>query len=237
VLASLNANKRQIKASEKQLKEQIEASEAQIYKQIEENRRLATEERQHQSRPIIVPVGQFFATELGRNIHLADGLVNWNTQSMISLELHNMGGGAALNVHCVLYGPESIHTYQFVSWNDGPIDKNPVTVNCGHPQELFLNPDDSIDGIHPLYDTSLPSPSNPIEYRIACLTITCHDLFGNKHISVFNYTLEHRWLPVVIGKIPVVKGKIPLDLKELNDQKKQQGTKLSAPPPITLSGN
>src|SRR6266566_9056968 len=44
VVASLRANKRQIKASE-----------IQIQKQIEENRRLATEERQQQSCPIIVP--------------------------------------------------------------------------------------------------------------------------------------------------------------------------------------
>src|SRR6266702_424 len=55
VVASLRANKKQIESSDKQLKEQIKASEIQIQKQIEENRRLATEERQQQSCPIIVP--------------------------------------------------------------------------------------------------------------------------------------------------------------------------------------
>src|SRR5258708_1646329 len=60
---------------------------------------LAREERQHQSRPVLVPVGQIAPTEIGRDIHIAGGVLNWNYQGTISLKLHNMGGGAALNVH------------------------------------------------------------------------------------------------------------------------------------------
>src|SRR6266566_8673056 len=55
ILASLRANKNQIESSERQLKEQIAASDKQLNKQIEESRRLATEEHQYQSYPIIVP--------------------------------------------------------------------------------------------------------------------------------------------------------------------------------------
>jgi len=108
-----------------------------------------------------------------------------------------------------------------------------VHVKYEHPKQFFLNPDDSIDGSHLLYDSSLDSSSNPVKYRIACLTVTYHDLFGIKHMSIFNYTLEHQWLCVAIDKIPSLNGKPPLDLKELNDQKRQQAPKLSAPPPIT----
>ena len=200
---------------------------------------LATEERQHQIRPIIVPVGAFTSSTAtgGSALYQSNGIVIWNHQGKIKLTLQNMGGGVAVNVHCVLYGPESIHTYQFVSWDNGPVGDNPVQVLCEHPEQLHLAPDDTIDGIHPLYNTSPTSSSNPIEYRIACLTVTYHDLFGIKHISIFNYTLEHRWVCVTIGKIPPVKGNAPLDLKELNDQKKQWAPKFSAPPPITSQGN
>jgi hypothetical protein len=55
VIVALKTRNRQIKENNKQQTEQIEASNNQLNKQIEENRRLATEERQHQSCPIIVP--------------------------------------------------------------------------------------------------------------------------------------------------------------------------------------
>ena len=198
------------------------------------SQQLATDDRQHQSRPIIVPVGEFESVSpylaRGNTPYKGDGLVNWAYPDPIQLELQNMGGGVALNVHCVLYGSEPIHISQFVSWDNGPIGKGPIHIKYEHPQQLFLNPDDSIDGIHPLFDTSPNSPSNPVEQRIACLTVTYHDLFEIKHVSIFNYTLEHRWICMATSRIPSLNGKPPLDLKELNDQKKQQGTKLSAPP-------
>ena len=190
---------------------------------------LATEERQHQSRPILVPVEELTpatltVTQQGPGavqlvgIHMADGLVNWSYPNRVNFELQNLGGGVALNVHCILYGGESLHSLQFVSWDNGPIGKDKYTkVYCAHSQQLQLNPDDSIDGSHPLYDSSLDSPSKPAKYRIACLTITYHDLFGIKHASIFNYTLDHRWVRVAIEKVPSLNGKPPLDLKELND--------------------
>jgi len=77
VLASLHANKKQ-----------IASSEIQLSKQIEESRRLATEERQHQSRPIIVPkndISQMTATYYnlstgqseGESLYTSDHAINW----------------------------------------------------------------------------------------------------------------------------------------------------------------
>jgi hypothetical protein len=202
---------------------------------------LATDERQHQSRPIIVPIGEFETVSpyiaRGNTTYKGDRLVNWTYPDPIQLELQNMGGGVALNVHCVLYGSESIHTYQFVSWDNGPIGDKPVHVKFEHPKQFYLSPDDSIDGSQPIFDTSPNSPSNPVEYRIACLTITYQDLFDNKYMSIFNHTLDHQWLNVKIDKIPSLKGKPPLDLKELNNQKRQQAPKFSAPAPQTSQGN
>ena len=196
----------------------------------ERSQELASQDRQHQSRPIVVPVGEFTPPPVplrSDDFHSTDGRVNWGFQDSVTLPLQNMGGGVALNVHCILYGSEPPHNLQFVSWDNGPIGTggNPVPVIFEHPQGLWLNPSDSIDGSHSLFDTSLDSLSNPAKDRIACLTITYHDLFGNKHMSIFNYTLEHRWLFVTIDKDPSLNGKPSLDLKELNDQKGQPSSK------------
>ncbi len=199
------------------------------------SQQLASDERQHQSRPIIVPIGEFEPVSpymaRGNTPYRGDGLVNWAYPDPIQLELQNMGEGVALNVHCVLYGSEPIHISQFISWDNGPIGKSPIHIKYEHPKQFFLNPDDSIDESHPLFDTSPNSPSNSTEYRIACLTITYQDLFDNKYMSIFNHTLDHQWLKVKIDKIPSLKKQLPLDLKELNERKRQQAPKFSAPAP------
>lgn len=224
IVASLRANKKQIKASE-----------AQISRQIEENRRLTADERQHQSRPIIVPKKEIshntittFSLETGKaseNIYTSDHLINWSWNHDIRINLHNMGNGPAFNLHCVLYGPEPPCHSQFVSWDNGPIEeKSSADIELAHSSELRLFQKDSVDGEHPLYDMSIDSPSNPANYRIACLTITYHDLFGKRYVSIFNYTRQHRWVHLITKELPE---KSPLDLKELNEQKKQ-GSKLKA---------
>src|SRR5215470_16836250 len=89
VLASLHANKKQIASSELQLS-----------KQIEESRRLATEERQHQSRPIIVPkkdIFQMTATYVdmstgqskGESLYTSDHVINWAYNHSIRIPLQN----------------------------------------------------------------------------------------------------------------------------------------------------
>jgi hypothetical protein len=214
-----------IQQNRKQTKENWDHSQQQV-----------KEERHHQSQPIVVPVGEFTPSAIvsGPGLYMSNGIVNWNYQGKIRLELQNMGRGVALNVHCILYGSDSMYTAQFVAWNNGPIGKNPIQVIYEHSPQLLLSPGDSIDEVHPLYDTSPPSSSNPAEDHIACLTITYQDLFEIKHMSIFNYTLDHRWECVTIGKIPAINEKPPLDLKELNDQKRQQARKLSAPAIKTL---
>jgi len=249
VIASLHANKRQIQssdrqvkeqieASSKQLKEQIDASDLQVRKQTEESRRLATEERQYQSRPHLSPqkkvVGNAVTSisledgSASETLYAPDGKIDWSWQHRIRITLHNMGNGPAFNIHSVLYGSEDANQSQFVSWDTGPIEgKGTSDILLAHSSELQLFHSDSVDdGKHPLYDKSLNSSTNPWAYRMACLTITCHDLFGKKFVSIFHYTLQHQWIHVATEEIY---GKPPRDLKELNAQKKQ-GPKLSAPP-------
>lgn len=229
VLASLHTSKTQTKKSEEQ-----------ISRQIEENRRLTTEERKYQSRPIITPKGEVSHTTPPlsvENLYTSEQRINWGWQHEIRIAMDNLGRGPAFNVHCLLYGNEPACQNQFASWNNGPIGaESTMTIELTHSSELCLFHKDSLDGEHPLYDQSLDAPSNPGLDRIACLTITYHDLFGTKYMSIFNYTLEHRWVCMVIDKIPLVKENAPFDLKELNNQRKQQTPKYSAPP-IPRRGN
>jgi hypothetical protein len=225
VLASLHANKKQ-----------IASSEIQLSKQIEESRRLATEERQYQSRPIIVPQKQISQTTAysydmntkqteGEILYTSDHVINWAYSHSIRISLQNMGNGLAFNLHAVLYGSGNTCHEQFVSWDNGPVEANgSLDINLEHSTELRLLHNTSVDGKHSLYDRSLDSSEKPWTDRIACLTLTYHDLFGKKYVSIYHYTLPHQWIHVATREIA---GDGSFDLKELNDRKKQ-GLKLSA---------
>lgn len=243
VLSSLRANKGQIEASEKQLTKQIDASDLQLRRQIEESRRLATEERQHQSCPIIVPtkeianvpaVQQQVPGAQQQYLYTSEvpplkGNISWGLEfSAVPLEVSNIGMGPAFNVHCVLYGYDSAFRNQFISWNNVPIGAGKdETILLRHPNqdELWLDRNDSIDGVHTLYYPH--AGPNPNQAQ-ACLTISYQDLFSNKLVSIFDYTPYHQWVRVFVS-MPA-SPKIALDLKELNDQKKRQAPKYSAPP-------
>lgn len=230
--------KMQIDASSKQVKKQIEASDLQVRKQIEESRRLASEDRQYQSRPILAPEKEAFENAItylsmtggspDAPLYASNGIINWACQHEVGIHIHNMGNGPAFNIQALLYGPDNLFQSQFVSWDNGPIEeKGRMIIHLQHPQELHLLPTDSINGKYPLYDQALDSLTDPVINRIACLTLTYHDLFGKKHVSIFRYTITHQWIHVTTEEIS---GGQPLDLKELNLQKKQQSQKLSAPP-------
>jgi hypothetical protein len=141
-----------------------------------------------------------------------------------------MGNGPALNLHGILYGNEDTNQSQFVSWDNIPVEaRGPLTVEFKHSSDLSLFHGDMVNGKHILYDKSLDSPTNPWLSRTARLTLTHHDLFGTKYVSIFHYTIEHHWIHVATEEIT---GNPARDLKELNMQKKL-GPKHSAPPILT----
>jgi len=218
---------------------QIKENDTQMNKQIMESRRLATEERQHQSCPIIVPAEAIPNVQAipdasvnpprERYLYTSEapplkGNIAWALPFYsVPIKVSNIGTGPAFNVHCVLYGYETIYNYQFISWNNGPIGHGKdTTIDFRHPfsNELWLDRSDSIDGEHTIHYPS--AGSNPNQ-AIACLTISYHDLFGNKLASIFDYTIYHQWVRVFVSTPS--SPKIALDLKELNDQKKQKTTK------------
>ncbi len=208
------------------------------------SQQLATVERQHQSRPIVVPVGEL-------SHHTPDGQVDWspydtaseqamdqiarqaaysegeyhsvsgatreheqNTQQFI---LQNMGDGVALNVHSFLYGPQTGLGNQYTSWNNGPIQgRNGQPILYTHGATI-LSEQITVDGTHLLYDHS------ETHYRIARLTTTYHDLFGRRHVSIFDYIrrspTEHQWMHVT------TKSGIEYDLEELDNQRQPAPSK------------
>ena len=150
------------------------------------------------------------------------GNISWAlTFPDVPLTVSNIGMGPAFNVHCVLHGYEDIYDYQFISWNNGPIGagKDEIIHLC-HPRhrEFWLDRNDSVDGEHTLHYPSTRQ-SNPNQ-ALACLTMTYQDLSDNKFVSIFDYTPYHEWVRVAISTPS--SPKIALDLKELNDRKKQK---------------
>src|SRR5258708_29923929 len=158
---------KQIEARNKQVNEQIAASDIQINKQIEESRRLATEEHQYQSCPIIVPTKAIadVLTEVVEGIQQEylytsevpplKGNISWGLQfPSVPIEVSNIGTGPAFNVHCVLHGYDNAYANQFISWNNCPIGQGrDETIRSRHPfqDELWLDRSDSIDGEHTLH--------------------------------------------------------------------------------------
>lgn len=198
----------------------------------------ATEEQKHQIRPIMAPEEEIFNKsmmgtdtntdkKIERQLYTSEQRIDWSWPHPIIIDLRNMGNGPALNLHCILYGNEDANQSQFVSWDNRPVEaRSPIAVELKHPSDLSLFHGDMVNGKHVLYDRSPDSPTNSWFSRIARLTLTYHDLFGTKYVSIFHYTIEHRWIHVVTEEIT---GNPARDLKELNTQKKL-GPRHSAPP-------
>jgi hypothetical protein len=202
-------------------------------KDREANQKQAQEDRQHQSCPIIVPTKAIYNVLVSNGSHLysseADPRLKGNIQwalpiTSLPIEVSNIGGGPAFNVHGVLHGSSTNYDYQFISWNNGPIGNGKdEKLLFRHPfsNEFRLNQANSVDETHTLYYpfSNEPTPNN----AQARLTITYHDLFGNKLVSIFDYTVDHRWVRVFVS-MPS-SPKIALDLKELNEQELKKFTK------------
>jgi hypothetical protein len=182
-----------------------------------QSRELVREDRRYQNCPVIVPLENLKGP---MGLYDAKGNIQWTAEDPIRVDMQNMGLGPAFNVHCVLYGPERLFQHQFVSWGNGPIRKDKV-IHFEHSRQFRLSRNDSIDGVYPLYDESPDSLSGSTIDRVARLTITYHDISGNRYVSIYDYTKEKKWIKVEIRETPSIDGKPPIDLKELNTLRQQ----------------
>lgn len=122
-----------------------------------------------------------------------------------------MGDGVAFNIHSFLYGAKGDPGNRYTSWNNGPIQgKGQLPIIYTHGATALFE-QTKVDGTHTLHDDS------ESHYRIARLTTTYHDLFGRRHVSIFDYIrsspTEHQWKHVA------TKDEIDADLEELDNQK------------------
>ncbi|GHO77239.1 hypothetical protein KSD_50100 [Ktedonobacter sp. SOSP1-85] len=94
--------------------------------------------------------------------------------------------------------------YSTQATDKGMPHSSPCLKGQGHPAAF------SVNGKHLLFDGSDP------EYPIVCLTTTYHDIFGIKHVSVFDYinhgSKQHKWLHIATTS------DIKYDLEELDDR-------------------
>ena len=163
----------------------------------EHTQKLAREERQHQVRPVLVPI-----SDISYPLH--------TIVPIQKIDIQNMGNGPAFNVHCALYFS---HTTWSSSWNNGPIPANsPYTITYEQGVDnIGLGIEASVDGKYHLYNNN-----DPI-YRAGRLTMTYRDLFDIMHVSIFAYIVptpgEHRWVQLAI------KSGIKKDLEDLDNER------------------
>lgn len=168
---------------------------------------LAREERQHEGRPVLVPISDIsnFAPLPNR------------VEPTQEITIQNIGNGAAFNVHCALYF--SLSNW-YSSWNNGPISAGSsceITVDNG-PDNIGLAMKASVDGKYHLYNDNDPN------YRAGRLTVTYRDLFDMLHVSIFDYVVpgphEHRWVQLAITS------GIKKDLEDLDNERVHNSRKI-----------
>jgi hypothetical protein len=89
------------------------------------------------------------------------------------IEIGNIGGGPAFNIHGILHGSSNRYDEQFISWNNGPIGKEKdEKILFRHPfdMEFRLSQASSVNGEHTLYYPFYVNKPNPNDAQ-ATLTL------------------------------------------------------------------
>jgi hypothetical protein len=121
------------------------------------------------------------------------------------LQLRNVGRGLATNVEAILLPPIARRTVLPPMFH--AVVRRPITP--GYPEEITLRQggymvaeDDMISGIPMAVpperrpEDGLPDPHRTQPRCIARMSITCTDLFGVKHASIFDWQESGGWLAV-----------------------------------------
>ena len=179
------------------------------------------EARYDQQRPVLLPSNGGHALEVKHVLGYPAALYADLRAELVTVNLANIGTGPALDVRGILCGPAPGDLGEVRSWRSFVFG---VPIGSGEQQSIGIAqggidiPGSALTGRqkkYTLYAPPLPDPSrlpdrvNPV--IVARLTITCRDIFGRKHASIFDYTSEQRWVSVDEGFFP----DIPRDLGDL----------------------
>jgi hypothetical protein len=135
----------------------------------------------------------------------------------------NIGPGPALNVWCVMFGPRPSEPEHEVAqrrtaWVDVPIPAGEEHLADCEQGRTTLDGNATLDGnpAHTLYAPTEPDQQDVmlrgVTHILARYTITYHDIFGQRHAAIFDFTFQHRWLCVGFFQIE-------RDIEELNRER------------------
>jgi hypothetical protein len=180
-VASILFSSIQIRDSRKQIKEAREQA------RIAQAQAIESEQNLH--RPLLVPSGKIELSTLDQP--------DWGKP--LAVTVSNVGPGVATNIRGWLFGSidfigtlRTASRYKFALPEPIP---HTGTAPCTAPSiQLAFSAEDKIGG----YDLAAPSKMS------ARLTLTYHDIFNNKHASIFDYYVwggEVRWKSVAFPKV------------------------------------
>lgn len=135
----------------------------------------------------------------------------------------NIGTGPALNVWAVIFGPRPTVPSEMLPQRRTVIVGVPIQAGTEHDRDsavgrTSLPGEVTLDGNpeHTLYAPPEPTQGDVMlrdTMRIlARYTITCEDIFGRKHMGIFDFDFLHQWR--CLGFFP-----IPKSLEEVNRER------------------
>ena len=133
----------------------------------------------------------------------------------------NIGPGPALNVWAVIFGPRptvpsALHPERRTVIQQVPVAAAGESYGYGAAGFTIIDGETTLDGRpdHTLYAPPEPAQGEVTGHAavriLARYTITYHDIFGRKHMSIFDFDLRHHWR--CVGFV----ANIPKDLEEVN---------------------
>jgi hypothetical protein len=202
---ALEDERRRFREAQEEARKQFLASQKQTHAALEEGRRQFMETQYAAHLPLLMPHNW--------EPHGADGglpmEVNWNDVEQI-ITIRNAGTGIATNVWGVLLPPERMQT---ISFQYSTVLRSPL-VNGDSAKKYFAKGGTAFSCGDKIGEYTLCLPLDRRDQCIARLTLTCSDVYGRKHASIFDYTTTGDW--VNIAFIP----NIQHDLGEMDKAKR-----------------
>jgi hypothetical protein len=150
--------------------------------EMREGRERAQETQRASFRPLVIPIGS-----LGLN-PFSDMAAFWSALGH-TVEIKNVGSGVATNVRGVIL-PSTYIGRVFSMDLFCPVAKDETLQGHFKAGAIQIEPGDQIEGF------SLFAPQDP--YYYFRLSLTYWDIFGFKHTSIFDHTMNRVWKQVAI---------------------------------------
>jgi hypothetical protein len=192
----LEDERRRFQEAQEEGRKQFLASQKQTQDALEEGRRQFLENQYATNRPLLIPVPTEEVLPRGASPHSID----WSLQ-VKHIRIQNVGTGVATNIWGVLMPPDPIptsHQYHARLGTPLPPESYSSEDNFGtyFMKGSILDCNDQIGGHTLCVPKERIGGEGRGELIRARLTLTCFDIFGRKHASIFDFTTEGKWVNV-----------------------------------------